>query len=107
MQRAGVPLADNAPIITDNPIWLAETAHVTAIALPEESPDAVLALARYFGSGLLVVVQSDNEREWPGILDGGGTAAQCFREVQLTGISVRSSEEGTPLAQIRVFRIVC
>ncbi len=107
MQRAGVPLADNAPIITDNPIWLAETAHVTAIALPEESPDAVLALARYFGSGLLVVVQSDNEREWPGILDGGGPAAECFREVQLTGISVRSSEEGTPLAQIRVFRIVC
>jgi hypothetical protein len=107
MDRAGVPLADNAPIITDNPIWLAETAGVTAIALPEESPDAVLALARHFGSGLLVVVQSDDEREWPGILDRGGPAAQCFREVHLTDASVRSPEEGAPLSQVRVFRIVC
>ena len=107
MDRAGVPLADNAPIITDNPIWLAETAGVTAIALPEESPDAVLALARHFGSGLLVVVQPDDEREWPGILDRGGPAAQCFREVHLTDASVRSPEEGAPLSQVRVFRIVC
>jgi hypothetical protein len=38
LDRAGVPLAANAPVITDNPIWLAETAHVTALALPEESP---------------------------------------------------------------------
>jgi hypothetical protein len=107
LDRAGVPLADNAPIITDNPIWLAETAQVTAIALPEESPDAVLALARHFGSRLLVVVQSDDEMEWPGILDGGGPAAQCFREVHLTDISVRPPEDGTPLSQVRVFRIVC
>lgn len=107
LDRAGVPLADNAPIITDNPIWLAETAQVTAIALPEESPDAVLALARHFGSRLLVVVQSDDEMEWPGILDGGGPATQCFREVHLTDISVRPPEDGTPLSQVRVFRIVC
>jgi hypothetical protein len=107
LNRAGVPLADNAPIITDNPIWLAETAQVTAIALPEESPDAVLALAHHFGSRLLVVVQSDDEREWPGILDGGGPATQCFREVHLTDISVRPPEESTPLSQVRVFRIVC
>jgi hypothetical protein len=107
LDRAGVPLADNAPIITDNPIWLAETAQVTAIALPEESPDAVLALARHFGSRLLVVVQSDDEMEWPGILDGGGPGTQCFREVHLTDISVRPPEDGTPLSQVRVFRIVC
>ena len=107
LDRAGVPLADNAPIITDNPIWLAETAQVTAIALPEESPDAVLALARHFGSRLVVVVQSDEEMEWPGILDGGGPATQCFREVHLTDISARPPEDGTPLSQVRVFRIVC
>jgi len=107
LDRAGVPLAANAPIITDNPIWLAETAHVTALALPEESPEAVLALARQFGSRLLIVLQTDGEREWPGILSGGGNATQCFRAVALTDESGRPPAEGSPLSQIHAFRIVC
>jgi len=107
LNRAGVPLAANAPIITDNPIWLAETTHVTALALPEESPEAVVALARQFGSRLLIVLQADGEREWPGILSGGGNATQCFREVALTDESGRPPAEGSPLSQIHAFRIVC
>jgi hypothetical protein len=107
LDRAGVPLSANAPIITDNPIWLAETAHVTALALPEESPEAVLSLARRFGSRLLVVVQTDGEREWPAILNDGGAATQCFREVPLADESGKSSAEGSPLSGIRAFRIVC
>ena len=107
LNRAGVPLAANAPIITDNPIWLAETTHVTALALPEESPEAVVALARQFGSRLLIVLQADGEREWPGILSGGGNATQCFREVALTDESGQPPAEGSPLSQIHAFRIVC
>jgi hypothetical protein len=106
LERAGVPLGRNAPIITDNPIWLAETAHVTALALPEESPDAVLALARQFGSGLLVV-QADGDTEWPAILNDGTPATRCFREVPLTDSSGQPPAEGSPLFQIRAFRIVC
>jgi len=107
MDRAGVPLADNAPIITDNPIWLAETAHVTTLALPEESPEAVLALARQFGARLLVIVGIDENREWPGVLHDGGPASQCFHEVALTDISGSLPDESSPLSQIHVFRIVC
>ncbi len=107
LDRAGVPLAANAPVITDNPIWLAETAHVTALALPEESPQAVSALARRFGSKLLVVIPTDDGGEWPAILDGGGPGTQCFREVQLTDDSGNSPPRGSPLFQIRAFRIVC
>jgi hypothetical protein len=107
LDRAGVTLAANAPVITDNPIWLAETAHVAALALPEESPDAVLALARHFGSRLLIVVQTDGDREWPAILNDGGPATHCFREVALTENSGRAPSEGSPLFQIRAFRIVC
>jgi hypothetical protein len=107
MARAGVPLDGSAPVITDNPIWLAESARVTALSLPEESPQAVLDLARRFGSRLLVVVKSDDGREWPAILDAGGPATQCFREVELTDNSGNYPKEGTPLAQLRVFRIVC
>ena len=107
LDRAGVPLAANAPIITDNPIWLAETAHVTALALPEESPQAVSDLARHLGSKLLIVVQTDGGGEWPAILNDGGPAAQCFREVPLTDSSGESLSNGSPLYQIRAFRIVC
>lgn len=107
LDRAGVPLASGAPIITDNPIWLAETAHVTALALPEESPQAVLALARHFGSKLLIVLQTDGEREWPGILTSGEPATQCFHEVPLTDESGRPPAAGSPLSQIRAFQIVC
>jgi hypothetical protein len=107
LDRAGVPLADNAPVITDNPIWLAETAHVTALALPQESPDAVLALARHFGSKLLIVVQTEGDGEWPAVLDRGGSGTQCFREVLLTDNSGKYPLEGSPLYRIRAFRIVC
>jgi hypothetical protein len=106
LARAGVPLADAGPVITDYPIWLAESARVRTLALPEEPPDAVLDLARHFGARLLIV-QSDDGRQWPGILDRGGSASACFQEVPLTDNFGREPAETSPLAQIRVFRIVC
>jgi hypothetical protein len=105
MARAGVPLGDG-PVITNFPIWLAESARIRTLALPEEPPDAVLDLARHFGARLLVV-QHDDLREWPGILNRDGPAAACFTEVPLTDGSGGKLAEGSPLAQIRVFRIVC
>ena len=107
MARAGIPLPADAPVITDNPIWLAETAGVTAVALPEESPQAVLALASQFGSRLLITFSVDETREWPGVLDSPYPAAACFREVHLTDNTGMAPNESSPLAQIHVFRIVC
>ncbi len=106
MARAGVPLDGSAPVITDSPIWLAETARVPAIALPEESPDAVLALARRFGAKLLIV-RGDTNRHWPDILGGSGTAAKCFQEVPLADISGMGPAKDSALAVFHVFRIVC
>jgi hypothetical protein len=106
MARAGVPLDGSHPVITDNPIWLAESARVPALALPEESPEAVLDLARHFGAQL-VVVRSPTDRDWPDILSRGGTAWSCFREVQLTDNSGEKPAEGSPLSIIHVYRIVC
>jgi hypothetical protein len=106
MARAGVPLDGKSPVITDNPIWLAESARIPTLALPEESPDAVLDLAGHFGARLLVV-RDDTDMEWPEILKGGGTAAGCFQEVPLTEISGAALAKGSPLASIHVFRIVC
>jgi hypothetical protein len=106
MARAGAPLDGATPVITDNPIWLTEATQVPALALPEESPDAVLALARRFGAELLIVRTAD-DREWPDILNRGGTAAKCFQEVRLSDNTGSKPPDDSPLARIRVFRIVC
>jgi nucleotide-binding universal stress UspA family protein len=106
MARAGQPLDGATPVITDNPVWLAEAARVPTLALPEESPDAVLALARQFGAGLLVV-RTDGNGAWPDVLNLGGTASKCFQEVPLADITGSKPAEGSPLARIRAFRIVC
>jgi hypothetical protein len=94
MARAGVPLV--GPVISDHPIWLAEATRVTAVALPQESPESVLDLADRFGAKLLIV-SSDGDNTWPAILEQGGTAAGCFREVNLADTS----------PEFRVFRIAC
>jgi hypothetical protein len=105
MARAGVPLETAGPVITNNPIWLAEAARIPTLALPQESPDAVLALAHRFGVKILVVREDGSK--WPAILVDGGTAALCFQEVPLSDNSGRNVEAGSPLAEIHVFRIVC
>jgi hypothetical protein len=105
MARAGVPLETAGPVITDNPIWLAEAARVPTLALPQESPDAVLALAHRFGVKILVV--RGDGKKWPAVLVDGGTAALCFQEVPLPDNPGSKVEETSPLAEIHVFRIVC
>jgi len=106
MARAGVPLDGSSPVITDNPIWLAEAAPVPALALPEESPEAVLALARQFGAKILIV-RDGTDREWPDILSQGGAAATCFQEVPIADISGMGSTDDPPLTAVHVFRITC
>jgi hypothetical protein len=106
MARAGLPLDGASPIISDNPIWLAEEARVPAIALPEESPDSVLDLAHRFGAKVLIV-GSDPARVWPAILNRGGNASKCFQEVILTDNSGAGPPIDPDLATFHVFRIVC
>lgn len=106
LARAGVPLDGAHPVITDNPIWLAETTGIPTLSLPDESPEAVLTLANRFDARLLIV-RGGTERAWPDILLGGGSAAKCFQEVDLTDNSGKKPVGGTPLFEIRVFRIAC
>jgi hypothetical protein len=105
MEQAGVPLADVGPVITDFPVWLAESQRVPALALPEEAPASVLDLARRFGSHLLVIRTGD-DRAWPAILGTDAEYGRCFQEVPLAGASVNDSG---PLSagRFRVYRIVC
>ena len=95
------------PILTDFPIWLADTTGNRALALPEESPAAVVELARAFlGTRAVVVLDDpDGERIWPAVLDAGGPGSECFEEVRLGRLPVPALDaalEGT-----RLFRINC
>jgi hypothetical protein len=53
-------------VITDHPMWLATLTDGPAIALPDEDPEALLALGRSFGTDWLVVV--DERGRYPDAL---------------------------------------
>ncbi|HYC07424.1 MAG TPA: hypothetical protein VEG29_05820, partial [Candidatus Binatia bacterium] len=98
-----------APVIADFPIWYAEGMRHSSLALPDEPPSDVVALAQRFGARLLVL-SSDGHGRWPGVIDAGpsgpgGPSAACFHEVILT--QPTDPAERTALQGTRVFRIAC
>lgn len=104
MAAIGTPLdASAGPVITDFPIWLAESERIPALALPDESPADVLDLAASFRGTRLLIVTGDHGR-WPQVLDGGAPGASCFHELDL---GPGPSPGPDPLAETRVFEIVC
>ena len=88
-------------VITDFPIYLAETTGWHALALPDESPSAVLDLARHFPGTTLVIVNADNDGIWPEVRDTDETGVRCFAPVSLDGTGIHA------LDGLRVFRITC
>ena len=113
MAAIGHPLdASAGPVITNFPIWLAESSRIPSLALPDESPSDVLDLAHdpaFAGTRLLVVIGGDHGR-WPGVLDTPAPGAECFRELDLgRGPAGTTGPAGAPdpLADTRAFEIVC
>lgn len=106
LAAAGVPLDGSAPVIHDFPIWLAESARIPTLALPDETPADVLDLATdpRFRAGWLVMGRGDHG-DWPGILDGGDPAAACFVEVPLEPPA--DPADAAAVAEVRLWRIAC
>jgi hypothetical protein len=69
-------------VISNFPIWLAETQGVPGLALPNEPPSDVLDLARTFDARLVVLAAAQHG-QWPAVLAGGAADAACFRELDL------------------------
>jgi hypothetical protein len=82
---AGIDLAaEPGPVITDFPIWFAEATRHHAIALPNESPESILDLARSFDPpARLLVVNADNTGVWPAAILSGGPGSDCFVPIEL------------------------
>jgi hypothetical protein len=66
-----------AVVISDHPVWLAQATGSSALALPAESIDSVLALAARFNARLIVL--DDQRGEFPGLLRGAAGRG-CFVE---------------------------
>ncbi|HXG39545.1 MAG TPA: hypothetical protein VNJ28_01250 [Candidatus Limnocylindrales bacterium] len=103
LAAAGMALPTLGPVVTDFPIWLADAHRVPALALPDEPPASVLALARAFPGTRTLVLTGERGR-WPRILDGSPDAA-CFEPVPLP-------LPGDPalaraLQGARVYRLTC
>jgi hypothetical protein len=105
MTDTGVPPKDVGPIITDFPIWLADTTGARSLALPEEPPTDVLDLARHFGATTVVVSgDAGGGRLWPDVVETSNAGVGCFEEIHLPSANPASA---VGLNETRVFRIVC
>ena len=77
MAAVGHPLdATAGPVITNFPIWLAETQRIPTLALPDEPPTDVLDLAARSPDALLVIMDKDHG-DWPAVLDTDAPGTEC------------------------------
>lgn len=104
MTAIGLPLEDQAPVITNFPIWLSVSTGAKSLALPAESPSDVLDLASHFGARLLII-HGDDHGGWPGVLETGAPGAECFDEIDL-GVPA-DPRFARALDDTRVYRLVC
>ncbi len=82
LELIGADRGQQGPVISDFPIWFAESQRAPALGLPNESPTSVLDLARRFGAEYLVM-SGDDRGDWPGIIETQTAGADCFRPVPL------------------------
>ena len=105
MAAVGRPLDRNAgPIISNFPIWMAETQRVSALALPNEPPKDVLDLADHFNGTSLLVLVGPGGSHWPADLDSNQPGSECFTPLDL---GTYAGSGADPLADTRVYLITC
>ena len=106
MTEIGHPLdASAGPIITNFPIWMAETRRTSVLALPDEPPRDVLTLAHRFNATLVVLLDAESSH-WPIDVDNGVDGAACFRELDLRA-PANTVPAAEPLGDTRAFEVVC
>lgn len=107
MAAIGRPLdATAGPVITNFPIWMAETQRIPSLALPDEPPEDVLDLARTFPGTRLMILIAAEGKHWPADLEAGLPGSECFRPVAL-GPPIGGSAGQDLLEDVLVYEIDC
>jgi hypothetical protein len=91
-------------VMSNFPIWVAETQRVSTLALPDEPPEDVLDLADTFPGTRYLILTSPEGTHWPADLENGAPGAECFAPIDL-GPYAGTGED--PLATTDVFEIGC
>jgi hypothetical protein len=105
LRAAGAEYGPHDPIISNFPIWIAETLRVPSLALPDEPAASVLDLARYpaFAGTKLLIVDGRDEGRYPAAIDEGEPGTECFQELTLD----RTGATAALLDDTRIFRLAC
>ena len=105
MASAGHPFdADGLRVMSNFPIWIAETQRVSTLALPDEPPVDVLDLAATFPGTRYLVLSGADSQHWPSDLQTAAPGTECFLPLTLPAWV----GEGTdPLHETSVYEIAC
>jgi hypothetical protein len=105
MAAIGRPLDRSAgPVISNFPIWMAETQRVSALALPNEPPQDVLDLKDHFDGTRLLVLVGAGGSHWPADVESGQPGSDCFTPLDL---GTYAGPGPDPLADTTVYDIAC
>jgi hypothetical protein len=105
MGHAGHALdAAGLRVISNFPIWVAETQRIPTLALPDERPVDVLDLAATFEGTRYLILTSPEGKHWPADLHAGLPGADCFAPVDLGRYAGTGPD---PLATTTVYEITC
>ena len=91
-------------LMSNFPIWVAETQRVSTLALPDEPPTDVLDLVSEFPGTRYLILTSPEGDHWPTDLAAARPGAECFVPVEL-GPYAGGGED--PLAKTTVYEIGC
>jgi hypothetical protein len=98
VDRPGIHLMSNFPI------WVAETQRIPTLALPDEPPADVLDLASRFEPTRYLILSDPEGKHWPADLKAGSPGAECFSPIDLGAYAGPGPD---PLAKTTVYEIAC
>jgi hypothetical protein len=105
MAAAGHPVDEPGTIVMSNfPIWVAETERVPTLALPDEPPADVLDLVSEFPDTRYLVLSDPEGKHWPADLQAGLPGSECFSPIDLGPYAGAGPD---PLAKTTVYEIGC
>jgi len=105
MAEAGHPVDEPGIRLMSNfPIWVAESLRVPTLALPDEPPADVLDLVSRFPDARYLILSDPEGKHWPADLQAGMPGSDCF--TPLTLAPYRGTGED-PLDTTTVYEIAC